>query len=686
MERITRMRGRWLLALFLLVVALYAFRLYDLQIIETGGATDNTTTFKTWTTVKAARGEILDRNGNVLVGNRAGYNLTLNHYVLLSADGTYEHLYRLAKLCEEQGIEYNESFPVSMQRPFTYTLDEYTSTQQGYFQSFLAYTGGLDSDITAPLLIETLRNRYHLPEEWTDEEARQVIGLVYELVLRNCVNTLPVFELITDVSDKDLSAVVELNIPGMVVEATTIREYYTDCAAHILGYVGAMTTQQWEVYKDVEGYELNTQVGRSGLEAAFEAELHAVDGLREDTVALDGTIISSRYIIEPQAGNNVELTIDINLQRVAEEKMAEVVAQLQAAGGDGSDVEGMAVVAIDPGTGDVLACASYPTYDLSTFFQNYNDLMADPLKPTYNRALMGLYQPGSTYKMSMVIAGINSKAIDSTTLIEDKGIYDKYEGYTPSCLVYSSSGTTHGNITAAQALKVSCNYFFYELAEKISITTMDNTARMLGLGEKTGVELTEYTGYRANAETKKDLYTGNNVYWSIGDQLAASIGQSDNRFTPIQMAVYAATLANRGTRYRATFLNRIVSADYRTLIEENQEEILSVMEISEDAIHAYITGMHLVASEYGGTAYSVFKNYPIEVAAKTGTAQHGTGGSDHGAFVCFAPVNEPEIAIAIYGEKAGRGGALAQVAKAMLDVQFEIGEVGDVTTYENQIS
>ena len=686
MERITRMRGRWLLALFLLVVALYAFRLYDLQIIETGGATDNTTTFKTWTTVKAARGEILDRNGNVLVGNRAGYNLTLNHYVLLSADGTYEHLYRLAKLCEEQGIEYNESFPVSMQRPFTYMLDEYTSTQQGYFQSFLAYTGGLDSDITAPLLIETLRNRYHLPEEWTDEEARQVIGLVYELVLRNCVNTLPVFELITDVSDKDLSAVVELNIPGMVVEATTIREYYTDCAAHILGYVGAMTTQQWEVYKDVEGYELNTQVGRSGLEAAFEAELHAVDGLREDTVALDGTIISSRYIIEPQAGNNVELTIDINLQRVAEEKMAEVVAQLQAAGGDGSDVEGMAVVAIDPGTGDVLACASYPTYDLSTFFQNYNDLMADPLKPTYNRALMGLYQPGSTYKMSMVIAGINSKAIDSTTLIEDKGIYDKYEGYTPSCLVYSSSGTTHGNITAAQALKVSCNYFFYELAEKISITTMDNTARMLGLGEKTGVELTEYTGYRANAETKKDLYTGNNVYWSIGDQLAASIGQSDNRFTPIQMAVYAATLANRGTRYRATFLNRIVSADYRTLIEENQEEILSVMEISEDAIHAYITGMHLVASEYGGTAYSVFKNYPIEVAAKTGTAQHGTGGSDHGAFVCFAPVNEPEIAIAIYGEKAGRGGALAQVAKAMLDVQFEIGEVGDVTTYENQIS
>ena len=505
-------------------------------------------------------------------------------------------------------------------------------------------------------------------------------------MLRNCVNTLPVFELITDVSDKDLSAVVELNIPGMVVEATTIREYYTDCAAHILGYVGAMTTQQWEVYKDVEGYELNTQVGRSGLEAAFEAELHAVDGLREDTVALDGTIISSRYIIEPQAGNNVELTIDINLQRVAEEKMAEVVAQLQAAGGDGSDVEGMAVVAIDPGTGDVLACASYPTYDLSTFFQNYNDLMADPLKPTYNRALMGLYQPGSTYKMSMVIAGINSKAIDSTTLIEDKGIYDKYEGYTPSCLVYSSSGTTHGNITAAQALKVSCNYFFYELAEKISITTMDNTARMLGLGEKTGVELTEYTGYRANAETKKDLYTGNNVYWSIGDQLAASIGQSDNRFTPIQMAVYAATLANRGTRYRATFLNRIVSADYRTLIEENQEEILSVMEISEDAIHAYITGMHLVASEYGGTAYSVFKNYPIEVAAKTGTAQHGTGGSDHGAFVCFAPVNEPEIAIAIYGEKAGRGGALAQVAKAMLDVQFEIGEVGDVTTYENQIS
>ncbi len=686
MERITRTRGRIIIAAFLVILVIFGFRLYDLQIIETGGNTNNATTFTTITRVKAARGEITDRNGNVLVGNRAGYNLVMNHYVLLSADGTYEHLYRLATLCKEQGIEYNESFPISEERPFVYTFDQYTAAQQGYFQTFLSWTGGLDSDITAPLLIETLRNRYHLPEEWTDEEARAVIGLVYELVLRNCVGTLPNFELMTDVTDAELAAIVELNIPGMTVEATVVREYYTDCAAHILGYVGAMSPAQWEYYSKIDGYELDTLIGRDGLEAAFESHLHGVDGLRQDVVAMDGTLISSKYIVEPKAGNNVELTIDINLQRAAEEQMAAVAKQLQESGKDGSDVEGMAVVAIEPKTGQVLACASYPTYDLSSFFSNYSDLMADPLKPTFNRALMGTYPPGSTYKMTMVISAIDAKVINSGTIYEDKGKFDKYSGYTPSCLIYSSTGATHGKVTAAQALKFSCNYFFYELADRMRISTIDATAKALGLGEKTGVELFEYAGQRANEQTKNELYSGDNRYWSPGDTLAASIGQSDNRFTPIQLASYAATLANRGTRYKATFLSRVVSADYRTLVLENEAAILSILDISDDAEYAYLNGMQMVASESGGTAYSTFKNYPIPVAAKTGTAQHGTGGSDNGAFVCFAPVEEPEIAIAIYGEKAGRGGALAKIAKAMLDIQFEVGQVGDVTSNENQIS
>lgn len=686
MERITRVRGRLLLLFFVLIMVLYSFRLYDLQIIQTGGSKDNTDTFTTKTSVKAARGEILDRNGNVLVGNRTGYKIMINHYVLISADGTFEYLHNLAQKCLEEGIEYNESFPISKERPFTYTLSEYSTAQQNYFQKFLNKYS-FDSDITAPLLIESLRSRYGLPESWTDEEARLVIGLTYELMLRDCVSSLPVYEFISDVDDNTLSAVVELNIPGLSVEATTVREYYTDCAAHILGHVGSMSPEQWEYYSEIDGYQMDTKVGQSGFEAAFEEYLHGVDGIRLDTVTTDGKLVSSEWLQEPKAGANVELTIDINLQRVAEEEMAKVASELKERGGDGSDIEGMAVVAVDPNNGQVLVCASYPTYDLNTFFEDYNTLIQDPLLPTYNRALMGTYPPGSTYKMNMVIAGIDSGTINSTTAIYDAGIYKKYTGYHPTCLAYSNGKGSHGSINAAQALKVSCNYFFYELGDRMSQKMIDATAKALGLGEKTGVELTEYLGYRANEETKALLHDGDAGVWSAGDQLAASIGQSDNAFTPIQLAVYAGSLGMKGTRYKATFLNRVVSADYRTLVMENSPIIADILEISEEAYQAYSQGMQMVTGESGGTAYSTFRNYPIAVAGKTGTAQHGRmGASDNGAFVCYAPAEKPQIAISIYGEQAGHGSSLASIARAILDVKFEVGEIGDVPTYENQLS
>lgn len=685
MERITRVRARALLLFFVVIVALYAFHLYDLQIIETGGQTDNATVFVTQTSVKAARGEILDRNGNVLVGNRAGYKLMLNHFVIFSADGTYDHLYRLAMRCRDENISYNESFPISRERPFTYTLEEYTSAQKRYFQAFLNHYS-LDSDITAPLLIQNLRNRYELPESWTDEEARLVIGLVYELMLRNCVNSLPVYEFISDAGDDVRSAVVELNIPGMRVEATSIREYYTDCAAHILGHVGSMSPSQWEYYESLGGYQMDAKVGQSGLEAAFEEYLHGVDGIRKDVVAADGTLISSTWIQKPQAGYNVELTIDINLQRIAEEQMAAMAAQLIERGGDGSDIEGMAVVALDPNNGEVLVCASYPTYDLETFFEDYDTLMQDPLIPTYNRALLGTYPPGSTYKMNMVVAGINAGTISSQTTIYDAGKFTKYTKDGPTCLAYTSGSGSHGTINAAEALKVSCNYFFYDLGDRMSLKAIDNTAKALGLGEKTGVELYEEQGYRANTETKAKLYNGDFAVWTPSDQVAMSIGQSDNLFTPIQLAAYTGALSMKGIRYQATFLNRVVSSDYRTLVKEKQPEVASILEITEDAYGAYSQGMQMVTGESGGTAYSTFRNYPIAVAAKTGTAQHGGGGSENGAFVCYAPAAQPEIAIAIYGEKAGHGNTLATIAKAMLDARFEVGEVGDVPTYENKLS
>lgn len=685
MERITRLRVQILVVLFALIIAFFAFKLYDLQIIQTGGSTDNTTTFTTKTRVKAARGDILDCNGNLLVSNRASYDLVINHFVLITASGTNDYLYKLVKRCEEAGIDYDDSFPISRTRPFVYTLDDYNSTRQSYFQRYLSYLGGLDSDITAPVLVELLRERYKFPAEWTDEEARAVLGLWYELDLRRCVSTLSNYVFLSDVSDENLAAIAELNIPGLNVEASTVREYNTTYAAHILGYVGPMTAEQWETYKEDDDYSMDSYIGQAGIEKAFEEYLHGVDGWRLDTVATDGTLISSKYITEPKAGSNVELTIDINLQRQAEDLLAATMEDLRAKEtGDGHDAEGAAVVSIDTRTGGVLVCASYPTYDLSTFFENYNEILETEYDPLFNRALQGTYPPGSTYKMSMVVASIQAGLISSGSTIYDAGVFNKYSGFAPRCLLYSSNRKTHGSITAAEALQVSCNYFFYELASRMDISTSDAIAKGLGLGESTGVELYEETGYRANRETRQELYGEGYQSFLLPDRLQSSIGQSDNRFTPLQLCVYASTIANQGIRYRATFLSRVVSSDYRSVVYDQLTEVMSTMDISDEAYMAVVNGMTMVTTAGDGTAYSTFRNYPITIAGKTGTAQTGyTNASDNGAFVCFAPADAPEIAIAVYIERAGHGSSVATVARDVLDVYFDIGEGNEPITNEN---
>jgi len=699
MEKVSHFRARALIALVALVLGFFGYRLYDLQIFETGGSKDNTTAYTTQTRVKAARGDILDRNGNVLVGNRASYDLVINHFVLRSSGSTNQSIYNLVTLCKEKDIAYTDRFPVTQERPFTYTLETYNSAWQGYFQKFLQHRGQLDSDISAPMLIEQLRESYEIPEEWSDEEARLVIGIRYELSLRDLTN-LSNYVFISDAKDEDLSAILELNTPGMNVEASTVREYHTEYAAHILGYVGAMDAKQWEYYKTLGNYEMDAEVGQSGFEEAFEEYLHGTDGLRVDKVTPDGTVIESYYKIEPVAGNNVEVTIDINLQRSAEEQLAAtILAQREQLPNDdgtpasGTDAEGGAVVVMEVGTGQILACASYPTYDLATFFENYNQILEEEFDPLYNRALNAAYPPGSTYKMSMVVASINNNYINMTDTIEDKGIYDVYDDFDATCLVYSRYGITHGHINAMEALCVSCNYFFYELGHKISLNAMDSTAKALGLGESTGIELYEKIGYRANRETKALLYAGDRSRsgWYEADKILSAIGQSENRFTPMQLCVYASTLANRGVRYRATFLNRVVSTDYKSLVLENQPEILSRLEISDDAYYAYRDGMKMVASyadaRLKGTAYALFHDYPIAVCAKTGTAQTGIkNASDHGAFICYAPYDKPEIAVSVYGEKVGSGSAMGEVAKTVLDVYFDVDEAGDVPVYENQLS
>ena len=690
MERVTRGRAWIVITVFVLILSLLAGYLLFLQVLNRRDGTSNITTYETHTRVKAARGNILDRNGNVLVTNRASYDLMLNHFVLTSSATPNETLLRLVQLCRKEGIEYTEHLPITKEAPFRYTLSDFNTTWQNHFQSFLIYRDNLDSDITAPLLMQKLRESYFIPEDWSDADARAVLGLRYELSLRMCVPSLSNYIFLEDISNEILAAALELGVPGLSVEASSVRQYNTPYAAHVLGYVGAMSADQWEYYKN-EGYSMDALVGQDGFEQAFESHLHGTDGTRVDVVTKDGTLVKSYYSVVPQAGQNVQVSLDLHLQTAAEDALAITIQNLRDpevnTEGDGLDAAGAAVVAMDIKTGQVLVCGSYPTYDLSRLFEDYNDLMGADLQPLFNRALQAEYPPGSTYKMSMVLAGIDAKEIGISSTIKDQGKFTKYEGFDANCLTYTKHGRTHGTIDCMEALKVSCNYFFYELGDRLSIQAIDATAKGLGLGESTGIELYERTGHRANPETKAKLYTGDDARWYMGDQILASIGQSDNRFTPMQLCSYITTLVNRGTRYKATFLNRVVTADNSQVVLENTVEVLNKMAISNEAYEAYTTGMKKAAAESGGTAYSTFRGYPVKVAAKTGTAQTGvTSHSDNGAFVCYAPADDPQIAVVVYGERAGHGRSLGDVAKEVLDAYFGFGQYGDITVPENGVS
>ncbi len=739
MERISRRRAVTLLLIFSLILALFAIRLFDLQIIETEGNTDNTQTYTTLTTVRGSRGDILDRNGKVLVGNRASYDLVFNHYVIKSTDNTNEYLLRLYNKCQELGATYNDHFPVTASRPFEYTLENYNTAWQRYFQDYMR-DRELDSDMSAPLLLEQLRAKYKIPAEWTDEEARAVIGMRYEFDLRGSVPTLPTYTFMEDVSDENLSAILELNTPGLMVESSSVREVYTTYGAHILGYVGGMDANDWEKYK-AQNYSMDAYIGQTGFEEAFEEYLHGIDGTRVDVVSKDGTIVSQYYareydddgnvigIKEPRAGNNVEITVDWDLQIVAEDSLAklmkEIVDPTINTTQDGLDAEGAAVIVMDVKTGEILACASYPSYNLSTMNEDWADLESDPLKPFFNRAFGAYYAPGSTFKMCTLVAAMENRNSQGEIILEygekiqDTGYLDHEEelgNFHPTCLIYSSNpGVTHGLIDGSQALMVSCNVFFYELGFRLSPSIIDNTAKGLGLGEPTGIELTEQIGWRSNEESKKANYSGTSQRYTAGDRILSAIGQAENRFTPLQLCVYACTLANKGTRMEATFLSRVVSDDYRQLILDNEPTIASQMTISDTTYQTYMSGMRKVIKNdpeyttFNGTAASFFggprdeygtgEGWPrkdglwslrneVVVYAKTGTAEHSSGGSDHGAFLCFAHrtgETQPEVAVVIYGEKVAHGAWLAPVAEDILEAYFEMEDASDVFTYENKI-
>lgn len=650
-------------------------------------------------TVEAARGEILDRYGRVLVSNRATYQVTLDTSPMGEEPERNANLLELLALCRENKVEWADTIPISSHAPFTYTSGEalsYTvenedgsvSVYQTNFARLLEALPlkGLPEEPTAAEAMAALRAWFEVDQAVSDGEARALVGVLCELNLRSRdIVRSGEYIFAQDVGIDFISAVKEHKLVGVCIEATTVREYNTSCAAHLLGRVAPIYAEEWAEYKE-KGYSMDDTVGKEGAELAFEEYLRGEAGSRTQELTTSHKVVSESWdidletgeVLEPKPGDNVMLTLDIKLQEALERSMAQRIPALPS-----EDTEGGAAVIIDM-SGGVLAMASYPTFDLATY--SYDSALAD-LAPLYNRATNGRYTPGSTFKMVVAAAALEEGVTTPTEKILDTGYFTlpeeekyPYGDYHPQCWIYRQYRGSHGRVNVSDALRDSCNIYFYTMGHRLGIEKIDEYAAMFGLGEKTGFELPEYQGYVAGPETSQAL----GGTWYGGNLLSAAIGQGDTSCTPLQLANYIATLVNGGNHYSAHLLQTVKTSDYSSTVYQREPELLDTLGLKTENMEAIKLGMWKVANE--GTASSYFKDLPVEVGAKTGTAQTGSTTTEADAvFVCFAPYEDPQIAMAIVVEKGGSGTELAAIAADVLAYYFNAEDTIESVSTENTL-
>ena len=693
-----------------LLIALCAGTLYKLQIIE-GAAyyEESQNSLTSYPSVTAARGNILDRYGRVLVSNRECYNLKISDTRLFSdeVEDPNAVILQMINLVEAAGETYTDDLPITLEPPFEYT--NMTDIQRTLFDAYLK-AKGLDEDTTAVELMSYFRTRYEIANSYTAEEMRKIASVRYAVNVRYEINTNSYIF----VEDASIDLISDLmGVVGNVVEVETsyVREYNTQYAAHILGYVQAMSEEDMAKYRPEDensGYDYDTKVGRDGVEAAFEDWLHGTNGEARVTRTANGTVTSTVYLEDPVPGNHVYLTIDIQLQEQAERILETGIYELQIERNDDNaeavaegrldevreDIQGGAIVVVDVKTGEPLAIASYPTYDLATIIEDYADLLEADYDPLFNRALMGAYAPGSTFKPCTAIAGLTENIINTETQIECTGIFTKYEsqGYAPACWIYTQMDgqLTHGYDNVTEALKDSCNIFFYTVADDLGIRKLMEYAEDFGLGESTGIELTETTGNMSNPDNHLNYDVDS---WVDGDTVQAGIGQSDSMFTPLQIAEYCAAIANGGTRHSAALLKSVRSYDYSRQLYQNKTEVLSTVDSADYNWAAVQRGMYLMANDItssSNTVYYTLGNYSyngvsLPVAAKTGTSQLGEGKTNNAIFMCYAPFDDPEIAVAIVVERGLSGANLSRMARNVLDAYFSLGSISNTAERENSL-
>lgn len=683
------------------LVILYISTLYNLQIIEGEEAYESSTnSIVSYEPVAAARGSMFDRYGRLLVSNRNCNNLVIDDEALFEVevseadaaqgitviDQANQNILAMCQIMTGCGDSYNDELPITMAPPFEFK-ENITAFQKELLNAWLK-ANGLETDATALEIMAQMRTRYQIDANYSAEDMRIIAGVRYSVNVRYLINTSD-YIFAEDVSIETITAMLESGIPGFDVQVSYIREYNTRFAAHILGYTSPMMDSDLEKYKDRDDYSLASYVGREGAELAFEEYLHGKDGTMAVTRTSTGVITNTVFVDEegnpsaPIPGNHVYLTIDIELQAAAEQILANYIQEenaqrekdnilKEAYGEDTMDlIPGGTIVVIDCKSGEPLCMANYPSYNLETMLDEYSDLLEQFGDPLFNRSLLGRYSPGSTFKLCTSLAGVLENKISLDTEIDCTGKFTKYEeaGYTPYC--WNRYG--HRQLDLTNAIINSCNVFFYTVGDEVGQEGLYRYATTLGLGMPTGIELPENTGYVANPDKKAEIFYGTqDAEWYSGDTLQMAIGQSVTLITPLQIARYVAAIANRGTVYNCSILKSVSSYDYSESIYQRQPDVYAQIDAPAyvwDAIHE---GMYGVTHNVVGTGYLTFWDFYPEAAGKTGTTQ--VTGTDDGLFVCFAPYDDPEIAVAVVLEKGGLGANVSGLARQVMEYYFYFQE------------
>lgn len=654
---VSKTRQNIAIILVIIVASIFIIRLMTMQIVEGESYRSYLTEgYSVTKTIEASRGDIVDRYGRSLAGNRVRYDITFDKNNIVK-DSENSVILELISILEENGEEWIDNLPLSKTAPF-----EYSGTESA--QAKLRKHLDLADFASAEDVVFRLKEKYKL-EEMSDEEFRKVAGVRYEMD-RVGYNYMTPYTFAKDVSEVTINIISEHSyyFQGIEITESYEREYPNgDVAPHIIGITGIIYEEEYaELDKSV--YGMNDIIGKSGLELAFESTLKGKDGKMKITYDAEGEIINEEIIEEAVPGATVVSTLDMDLQRVTYNALEKQILNLRntAEAGKGRESEGGVAVVIKVGTGEILAAANYPSYNLSTYYQDYAELVQTDYNPLFNRAAEGTYAPGSTFKPVVATAALQLENITAKSTVNCEHVYTYFTDYQPTCLGH------HGRINVRQALGYSCNIFFYEIGRIMGINNIRQYAYYYGLGEPTGIEIKERTGQVSNPDWAADR----GINWYHGDVLQASIGQGYSLFSPIQMANYVATIANKGVRVNAHFVKSINSHDFSEVLYETPVEVLSDMGMTDYTYETVLSGMLQSSQDSSGF---VWGDFDIKVASKTGTPQTTTK-TVNSTFICFAPADDPEIAIAVVIEKGWQGYTAAPVAKEILQYYFGT-ETGD---------